>query len=100
MGCESATALAPVAEVPLDQIDRQLAAWPHWSGIRRAGATLSRAIREDWPLAERREADPGWVPLRPSAHDPAGAVAAGILFGREPVPRTLGELAHDLWPAP
>ncbi|MGC8487333.1 MAG: hypothetical protein ACP5QO_03795 [Clostridia bacterium] len=95
LGCEAATALALVTEVPLDQIDRQLAAWPWRTGIRRPAAALPRAIREDWPVPE---ADPGWAPLRPPADEPVEAIVTGAVSGRDPVLRALGDVTRDLWP--
>ena len=98
LGCEAATALALVTEVPLEQIDRQLAAWPHRTGIRRPAAALPRAIREDWPLPELPEADPGWAPLQ-SLGDGGEEDRRPLVSDRDPVLRALGDVTRDLWPA-
>ena len=98
LGCEAATALALVTEVPLDQIDRQLAAWPQRTGIRRPAAALPRAIREEWPLPERPEADPGWTPLQRRG-DGGVEDRSPPVSDRDPVLRTLGDVTRDLWPA-
>ena len=95
LGCESATALALVTEVPLEQIDRQLAAWPQRTDIRRPAAALPRAVREDWPVPA---ADPGWARL-PALTDEPGERAGSTLAGRDPVLRTLGDVMRDFRPA-
>lgn len=92
LGCDAATALALVTEVPLAQIDRQLDAWPRRTGIRRPAAALPRAIREDWPLPDAddeppppRLPEPGpWLdevsdPEAPPVVAGAGAVARAAL---------------------
>lgn len=64
LGCPPESALALVVEVPGDQIDRQLAAWPRRTGIRRPATALPQAVREDWPMPSgTRDDGATWAPL-------------------------------------
>lgn len=100
LGCPSETALALVVEVPGDQIDRQLAAWPRRTGIRRPAVALPQAVREDWPLPPGgRDATAVWepLPLGRSERDPASARIPGQ--HGDPGSRTLAE-ALPGWASP